>query len=101
MAKLVYIDQSLTNAQTYMKNNSSNTNWDNSGNLFYRALVFTKDGHLLTHGLDFSSAASWGVGLIYNQEQGKVSSTAPKTGGKTFFPTYKSTLDTNGNVISV
>ena len=101
MAKLVYIDQSLTNAQTYMKNNSSNTNWDNSGNLFYRALVFTKDGHLLTHGLDFSSAASWGVGLIYNQEQGKVSSTAPNIGGKTFFPTYKSTLDTNGNVISV
>lgn len=101
MAKLVYIDQSLTNAQTYMKNNSSNTNWDNNTNLFYRALVFTKDGHLLTHGLDFSSAASWGVGLIYNQEQGKVSSTAPNIGGKTFFPTYKSTLDTNGNVISV
>ena len=101
MAKLVYIDQSLTNAQIYMKNNSSNTNWDNNGNLFYRALVFTKDGHLLTHGLDFSSAASWGVGLIYNQEQGKVSSTAPKTGGKTFFPTYKSTLDASGNVTSV
>ena len=95
MQKLIYINQTLTNAQSWLESTSSNTAWNNNANIYYRSLVFTNDGHLLTHGLDFSTAASWGVGLIYNpSEGGQTSSAAPTTDGS-FYPVF---VKNNGQI---
>lgn len=90
MQKLIYINQALTSAQNWLKTTDSNTrDWNNNNNIYYRSLVFTNDGHLLTHGLDFSTAASWGVGLIYNSSNGVTASAIP-TGNDAsgYFPIY-------------
>ena len=90
MQKLIYINQALTSAQNWLKTTDSNTrDWNNNDNIYYRSLVFTNDGHLLTHGLDFSTAASWGVGLIYNSSNGITASAIP-TGNDAsgYFPIY-------------
>ncbi len=102
-SKLIYINQGLNSAQSWLHDhdiNSTKTDWNNNTNAFYRSLVFTSDGHLLTHGQDFSSAASWGVGMIYNSSQGTVSSAAPNFASGNYVPYYTPTK-TGDNVTSV
>lgn len=62
MAKLVYIDQNKVdaikaNGELYVNSKL----WNDSNNPYFSSLVFTKDGHLLTHGIDFSITASSGI----------------------------------------
>lgn len=54
MAKLIYINQSAANAKINGTSLLGN-NWNSSSNQYYRSLVFTNDGHLLTHGQDIGS----------------------------------------------
>ena len=61
MAKLIYIDQKKVDAiktdgtgKLYINSKA----WNDSDNPYYNSLVFTKDGHLLTHGIDFSITPS-------------------------------------------
>lgn len=59
MAKLIYLGQTKANAigdQSLIKDGSYA--WDNSNNKYYNSLVFTSDGHLLTHGVDYSLGSS-------------------------------------------
>lgn len=97
----IYVNQSVTNAQDWLKTHNSDTSiaWNNNANDYYRSLVFTSDGHLLTHGLDFSSAASYDIGLIYNSQQGVVSSAKPSNDGNAYFPTF--TTNTGNTSVSV
>lgn len=98
MQKLIYINQALNDAKSWLKTTDTSTlDWNNNSNAYYRSLVFTNDGHLLTHGLDFSTAASWGVGLIYNSSDGVTSSVLPTdTDAGGYFPIY--TRTTTGGV---
>lgn len=59
MAKLIYLGQTKANAigdQSLIKDGSYA--WNNSNNKYYNSLVFTSDGHLLTHGIDYSLGSS-------------------------------------------
>lgn len=99
MQKLIYINQTLANAQSWLKTTDAGTNdWNNSSNIYFHSLVFTNDGHLLTHGLDFSSAAALNRGLIFNPTDGGVTSAAaPPDDTFGYFPI----LTSNSNTISV
>lgn len=101
MQKLIYINQAKESAQAWLKSHDTNIttlDWNNANNAYYRSLVFTNDGHLLTHGLDFSAAASWGVGLIYNASNGAATtSAAPTNDNAGYFPV----LTNNNGTVSV
>lgn len=104
MQKLIYINQTKTSAQSWLKTNDASTlDWNDSSNVYYRSLVFTNDGHLLTHGLDFSSAASWGVGLIYNPSSGATTqSIIPDDNDVTgYFPIFTRTGTENNYQVGV
>lgn len=60
MAKLIYIDQgvsALKSNGSFISQYSSSSSEDSR----YHSLVFTNDGHLITHGIDFSIAPSSGL----------------------------------------
>lgn len=62
MAKLVYIDQTKVEAiKTTGGLYVDSKLWNDSNNPYFNSLVFTNDGHLLTHGIDFSITASSGI----------------------------------------
>lgn len=96
--KLVYIGKNLNSSKKWLKDNSNDKEWNNSSNDFYRSLVFTGDGHLLTHGLDFSSAASYGLGLIYNSTAGNTTSAKPLSTDGASIPVLTNNADTTISV---
>ena len=48
MSKLLYIDKTLADSKTWLGND-----WNAATNTYYRSIVFTNDGHILTHGKTF------------------------------------------------
>lgn len=55
MQKLIFINQTKAHA---IATNGVLDGWTSSSNAYYQSLVFTSDGHLLTHGIDFSITPS-------------------------------------------
>jgi len=62
MAKLIYVNK--TKAQAIAASSifgSTASSWTSSDNPYFNSLVFTNDGHLITHGIDFSISPSSGL----------------------------------------
>lgn len=69
--KLVFLNKNLAETKAWLKAQSTEQPaWTSPTNEFYRSLVFTQDGHLLTHGIDFNPVASLGPGLLFNPTAG-------------------------------
>ncbi len=58
--KLVNIKHSLKDSQDWLKNNGG-AEWNDTANAYYYSIVFTQDGHLLTHGVDINGSGSVGT----------------------------------------
>lgn len=56
--KLININKSLTDSQTWLKSNGGDRAWNNSENTYYHSIVFTNDGHILTHGIDINGSST-------------------------------------------
>ena len=78
--KLVFLNKDLAATKAWLKAQSTGTpDWTSPTNEFYRSLVFTEDGHLLTHGIDFNPVASLGPGLLFNPTAGVTNVSAPES----------------------
>lgn len=53
MSKLLYINKVLGDSKTWLTSQGTNASWDSSSNPYFRSIVFTNDGHILTHGKTF------------------------------------------------
>lgn len=49
MSKLLYINKSLADSKTWLGND-----WNAATNAYYRSIVFTSDGYIITHGKSFN-----------------------------------------------
>ena len=90
MQKLIYIDQAKVEAIKTTGGLYVNSKlWNDSDNPYFNSLVFTNDGHLLTHGIDFSITASSGIiggaagNIVYQSGAGATSFiSTPESNGK-------------------
>ena len=102
--KLVYIDKNFADSKTWRQTNdgdSGNTRtWDNINNQYYRSLVFTNDGHLLTHGLDFYAISKLYRGLLYNSSNGVTSVATNNADGKDYIPYFTTASSGNTSAVS-
>lgn len=65
MAKLIYVNKTKADAIKVQSQGgifgSAADSWQSSSSEYYKSIVFTNDGHILTHGIDFSITASSGL----------------------------------------